>query len=132
MRHEPTATYDLVQEETTNAMQRVVNELPPGFTKEKKSREPYACEVGGVLYTGYWDLETTEPFDGEQFVADLPGLVGDDLQVNNGGLPASNTLISLVAPSYGNTVMNVSTGVVDGKAGISITALSRCAQDPES
>ena len=126
-------TYNTVSEETQAAMQRIVDEMPPGTrVSPRPEQEPYGCDGDSVLYTGHWDVFAGPGFDGQKFVDELPDALAEDFVEEQTGLDLDFPAVSFIATGYGNTGINVSVGEVDGETVVDILATSRCAQPPST
>ncbi|WP_431796021.1 hypothetical protein [Microbacterium enclense] len=129
----PLPTYEAVRGEAQDAMQRVVDELPPDVPVEKNpSDKPFGCEGDGVFYTGQWTIGTPEGFDGQAFVDGLPDALGEDFLVEETRLELSYPAISFIATGYANSTVDVSVLTRDEVVVVDILSTSQCAQPPAS
>jgi hypothetical protein len=126
-------TYETVTEEANAAMQRVVDEMPPGSRVGlQPENDPYGCDGDSVLYTGHWGVYPGPGFDGQTFVDQLPAALGDEFVVRDSAVKLDKPSIGFTATKYGNASLDVSVVDVDGTTVVDILAISRCAQPPSS
>ena len=122
-------TYETVTEEATAAMQRVVDEMPPGSRVAlQPGSDPYGCEGDGVFYTGHWGVYPGPGFDGQAFVDHLPSALGDEFVVQDRVVKLIMPSVGFTATTYGNAGLDVTVVDVDGTTVVDILAISRCAQ----
>ncbi|MGC0368981.1 hypothetical protein [Microbacterium sp. SLBN-111] len=126
-------TYETVTEEANAAMQRVVDEMPPGSRVGlRPETDPYGCDGDSVLYTGHWGVYPGGGFDGQAFVDQLPTALGDGFVVRDSAVKLNKPSVGFTATAYGNASLDVSVVDVDGTTLVDILAISRCAQPPSS
>jgi hypothetical protein len=123
--------YETVTGEAKAAMQRVVDEMPPGSRVGlQPETDPYGCEGEGVLYTGHWGVYPGPGFDGRSFVDQLPAALGDEFVAKDSALKLEKPSVGFTATGYGNASLDVSVVEVEGATVVDILAISRCAQAP--
>lgn len=126
-------TYETVTDEANAAMQRVVDEMPPGSRVGlRPETDPYGCEGDSVFYTGHWGVYPGPGFDGQSFVDQLPVALGDEFVVMDSAVELEKPSVGFTATAYGNVSLDVSVVDVDGATVVDILAISRCAQAPSS
>jgi hypothetical protein len=124
-------TYNTVRDEAQAAMQRVVDELPPGSrVAPQPEGDPYGCEGDGVFYTGHWGVYPGAGFDGQAFVDGLPSALAGDFVEEQKVVELSYPAVGFIATGYGNTGVSISVVDVDGETVVDILSTSRCAQPP--
>lgn len=123
--------YETVTEEANAAMQRVVDEMPPGSqVRPQPESDPYGCEGDGVFYTGHWGVYPGPGFDGRAFVDKLPTALGDEFVVQDRVVELSSPAVGFTATTYGNAGLDVTVVDVDGATVVDILAISRCGRSP--
>ncbi len=124
--------YETVRDETESAMQLIVDELPTdSAVKDLTVSAPFACEEGGVFFTGHWFVTPPQGFDTQAFIEELPRTLSSDFSEEPTKVPTSYPSVSLRASDGSNVSVDVSDVDPDANPGINILALSRCAQDPD-
>lgn len=137
----PTAqppTYDEVQGEAIDAMQLIVDTLPEGQELEDRSKEPYACELGGDtllsgegrFYTGHWVIYPEGEFDGQAFIDELPSKLGDDFVIDDTALEVSYPALALRPKAAPDVLIDVTANTSSQEPFIDILAISRCGATP--
>lgn len=125
-------TYDEIRDETQDAMQRIVDELPSGSRVEDLTTgSAFTCGDGkGVFFTGHWVVYAPDGFDNVTFVDGLPETLGADFARIKGAIDKGPGSVKLGTTDASNVRLDATVVDVDGMTAVDILATSRCGRDP--
>lgn len=88
--------YEDVQSDTVSAAEQIIATFPEDSDVTKRpDSDPYACDSGGYLYTGQWDVTVPEGTDIAALINALPDVLGEDWVVTQGSLPRADDYVDI-------------------------------------
>ena len=132
-----TPSYEAVQSETTQTLERLVSVIPdPKKVVREPEQPPYQCDDPlltsrnrGAFYTGHWIIYIADDVDVRALLATLPARLGDEWEERNLGIDVSFANLDLLEKDL-HVSVSVQEAHIDGRVALEMIAISRCGTLP--
>lgn len=132
-----TPSYEAVQSETTQTLEKLVNVVPdPKEIVRQPEQPPYPCDDPllmsrdrGAFYTGHWIIYVADDVDVHALLAALPTRLGDEWEERDLGIDVSFANLDLLEKDL-NVSVSVQEAHIDGRLALEMIAISRCGTLP--